>query len=287
MTSTVCGIFRNNASQGDFSAEDYRCGSSALLIRVLRFAGRCVHVSHGSCRRFCRGFVVTAGCTMCCHPYDQSGPVYWDGGCQASAQTRAGSILDGCGNSCACSAKTPAKKNPGATESASPSPMIAAAKTPQKPVSYVAAGKRTGLPPGASPHAKRTQRTNSYVSNSYVASARGESSQSTPNRSKKSQKPTSYVAGGKPTVPPRQTSVQPKKSRKPISYVMSGRQSEGPLLGPARSDGVTAAEQTAPAGAEGRSAETPQVTALASSGPPQTLPENGWTARRSTTDLSR
>lgn len=37
--------------------------------------------------------VAAAGCNMCCHPYDRSGPVYSEDGCQSSG--RAGSILDG------------------------------------------------------------------------------------------------------------------------------------------------------------------------------------------------
>ena len=35
-----------------------------------------------------------AGCSMCCHPYDHSGPVFSADGCQATHR-RAGSILDG------------------------------------------------------------------------------------------------------------------------------------------------------------------------------------------------
>ncbi len=39
-----------------------------------------------------------SGCTMCCHPYDYSGPVYGGSGCGSSCssqRSRAGSILDG------------------------------------------------------------------------------------------------------------------------------------------------------------------------------------------------
>lgn len=36
-----------------------------------------------------------SGCTMCCHPYDYSGPVYGGPGCGSSQCSRAGSILDG------------------------------------------------------------------------------------------------------------------------------------------------------------------------------------------------
>ena len=40
--------------------------------------------------------LATAGCRMCCHPYDYCGPVYEDRGCQScGSQTRAGSILAG------------------------------------------------------------------------------------------------------------------------------------------------------------------------------------------------
>jgi len=38
----------------------------------------------------------TAGCRMCCHPYDYSGPVYHGGGClDCGSRGRAGSILEG------------------------------------------------------------------------------------------------------------------------------------------------------------------------------------------------
>jgi hypothetical protein len=36
-----------------------------------------------------------AGCTMCDHPYDHSGPVYSQDGCQSCSGSRAGSILGG------------------------------------------------------------------------------------------------------------------------------------------------------------------------------------------------
>jgi hypothetical protein len=40
--------------------------------------------------------LATAGCCMCCRPYDHCGPVYQGcGGCSCRSQPRAGSILDG------------------------------------------------------------------------------------------------------------------------------------------------------------------------------------------------
>jgi hypothetical protein len=38
--------------------------------------------------------LLSAGCTMCCHPYDYCGPVYDGGQC---SNERAGSVLDGSG----------------------------------------------------------------------------------------------------------------------------------------------------------------------------------------------
>jgi hypothetical protein len=39
--------------------------------------------------------LASAGCNMCSHPYDNSGPVYSQDGCQSSPHARAGSILAG------------------------------------------------------------------------------------------------------------------------------------------------------------------------------------------------
>jgi hypothetical protein len=39
--------------------------------------------------------ILSSGCTMCCHPYDQCGPVYEDSCGAFCSNTRAGSILDG------------------------------------------------------------------------------------------------------------------------------------------------------------------------------------------------
>jgi hypothetical protein len=45
----------------------------------------------------CTAILLAAtGCNMCCHPYDHSGPVYSQDGCQSCGHCRAGSIL--CGN---------------------------------------------------------------------------------------------------------------------------------------------------------------------------------------------
>jgi hypothetical protein len=53
------------------------------------------------------------GCTMCRHPYDCSGPVYDNGGCQDCGHGRAGSILDGDGSG--GNVQTSTKPSPKAT----------------------------------------------------------------------------------------------------------------------------------------------------------------------------
>ncbi len=103
-----------------------------------------------------------AGCTMCCHPYDNSGPVFSDGGCQASTHSRAGSILAGSPEPSVVLANDPIHRKPVSqsptpdqakrqlpsmsyvmtgrqAERSSPTPL---AKKPQEPFSYTMAGNR-------------------------------------------------------------------------------------------------------------------------------------------------
>ncbi|MGD0382727.1 MAG: hypothetical protein ABSA77_04330 [Thermoguttaceae bacterium] len=54
------------------------------------------------------------GCTMCCHPYDNNGPVYDSNG-QCASEVRAGSILEG-----GAVQPSPADLNQGKTKETTP-----------------------------------------------------------------------------------------------------------------------------------------------------------------------
>jgi hypothetical protein len=66
--------------------------------------------------------LAATGCQMCSHPYDHSGPVYSQDGCQSSGSLRAGSILGG---------------NP------QPSPMLAQTRVNNRLASAVPARSKT------------------------------------------------------------------------------------------------------------------------------------------------
>jgi hypothetical protein len=99
-----------------------------------------------------------AGCQMCCHPYDQSGPVFCDDGCSASCQTRAGSILADSPEASALLSKNSAPQKP-----VSPTPAPAQAKTRRPSISYVMTGRRADSPSPALVEAKKPQKPFSYA----------------------------------------------------------------------------------------------------------------------------
>jgi hypothetical protein len=67
--------------------------------------------------------LVAAGCQMCCHAYDDAGPVFSEDGCQSSPHARAGSILAGGSQPSLSPTKNQIPDKP-----ASPSPTPAQAK---------------------------------------------------------------------------------------------------------------------------------------------------------------
>ena len=93
-------IFRNNADQENFSAEDYYCGSSCPgSIGVFSLSPLVKGVNPMFRMALGVGSVaillVATGCQMCCHSYDDAGPVFSEDGCPSSAHSRAGSIFAG------------------------------------------------------------------------------------------------------------------------------------------------------------------------------------------------
>ena len=95
----------------------------------------------------------TAGCQMCCHPYDKSGPVFCDG-CPSSTNSRAGSILGDSPEPSMSVAKNPVRR-----ESVSPSPKLVQAKKQRPSFSYVMTGRRTESPSPTLAEAKRPQKS--------------------------------------------------------------------------------------------------------------------------------
>jgi hypothetical protein len=85
--------------------------------------------------------LVTVGCTMCRHPYDQSGPVFSDEGCPSAMHSRAGSILGGVPQPSSLPTKGQIQD-----ESASPSPTPAQAKPRGQSISYVMGTNRAQGP---------------------------------------------------------------------------------------------------------------------------------------------
>jgi hypothetical protein len=91
-------FLEKNADWVTFPAEDYHI---AILIGQVfsrwPFGGK-----GGSMLRTAMGLGVVvillaaAGCTMCCHPYDNCGPIYDGNGCQScESRSRLGSVLSG------------------------------------------------------------------------------------------------------------------------------------------------------------------------------------------------
>jgi len=85
--------------------------------------------------------VATVGCNMCCHPYDQSGPVFSGDGCPSSTHSRAGSILGG-----SPQPSSLPTENQIQDESVSPSPAPAQAKKHGQSASFGMAGGRVQGP---------------------------------------------------------------------------------------------------------------------------------------------
>jgi hypothetical protein len=89
--------------------------------------------------------LAATGCTMCSHPFDNSGPVYSQDECQSSGHARAGSVLD---------------KNP------QPSESLEQTQTEEKPTSLVSARPKmqghsvSSDTAGGRVHAKVTEKTN-------------------------------------------------------------------------------------------------------------------------------
>jgi len=84
--------------------------------------------------------VAATGCTMCCHPFDHSGPVFSDDGC-SSSNARAGSIFGGSPQPSVLPTKNQIRD-----ESVSPSPTPAQTKQQGQPFSYVMGGNHTQGP---------------------------------------------------------------------------------------------------------------------------------------------
>jgi len=192
-----------------------------------------------------------AGCQMCCHPYDKSGPVFCGDGCSSSTCSRAGSILAGCPEPSVLPAKNPANQEP-----ASPTP--AQAKKQRPSVSYGMAGSRAG------------------------------SMSPTPVQAKKQHRPISYVMAAKRADSPSPTFAENPTPQKSPPYEMTPNRAEGPQLGPAQPGDVPGSERIVSVtervvGSSADSSHAATETSVAS----QPLPQTGWTARRPTTELMR
>jgi hypothetical protein len=90
--------------------------------------------------------LAASGCTMCCHQYDHSGPVYSDdGSASSSMHSRAGSILGGGGTSQPAMSPTRHRlqeqpNDPIPDDALTPTPAAAKTKKQHKPMSYVMTG---------------------------------------------------------------------------------------------------------------------------------------------------
>jgi hypothetical protein len=195
--------------------------------------------------------LTAAGCQMCCHPYDKSGPVFCGDGCSSSPCSRAGSIFAG-NPGPSVVAETPAHQ-----KSASPSPTPAEAKKQRAPASRTLASHR---PNSSSTHAS----------------------------AKKPQKAMSYVMADKRVKSPSPTPTQTEQPQESTSG-MVGRRPEGPLLGSAQPGDVPGSERivSITERVTGPSADSPQDASEASPTPSRPSPANGWTARRPTIERLR
>ena len=191
------------------------------------------------------------GCTMCCHPYDDSGPVFSGDGCSSSPCSRAGSILAG------NPGPSVVTENPPHKDSAPPSPTPAEAKKQRPATSRTLASGRSKTPPAQA-----------------IA--------------KKPQKSFSYVMADPPVKSRSPALAETKQPEKPISG-MVGRRPEGPLLGTAQPGDVSGSERilSITERVVDPSAGSPQDAMAASPTPASPLPANGWTARRPTTEQLR
>jgi hypothetical protein len=104
--------------------------------------------------------LAATGCKMCCHPYDKSGPVFSDCGCQSSTCSRAGSIFAGDPGPTVTATKN--SPHDGAV-SPSPTPAQPQAKRQRPTISYVMASKRAASPSAAVAEAKKPQKPVSYA----------------------------------------------------------------------------------------------------------------------------
>jgi hypothetical protein len=144
----VCPISEIMRIRQTFSAEYYLRGSScstrvfSLLLSLL--VGRVLPMfrmalSLGSVAIL---IVAAAGCQMCCHPYDHSGPVFSDDGLGASSHTRAGSILSGNPHP-SISPTTSPTQDKSVSPSPTPSPTPDQARKHHKSFSYVMSGNQS------------------------------------------------------------------------------------------------------------------------------------------------
>jgi len=138
----VCPISEIMRIRRTFSAENYHCGSSCRIKAFSFSLSPFVERGYPMFRTALGlGFVAivlaAAGCQMCCHPYDRSGPVFSDDGCPSSTHSRAGSFFAG-----SPQPSVLPTKNQIQDESASPSPVPDQAKRRGHSISYVMAGDR-------------------------------------------------------------------------------------------------------------------------------------------------
>jgi hypothetical protein len=195
-----------------------------------------------------------AGCTMCCHPYDKSGPVFCDG-CPSSACSRAGSIFAGSPEPSVVVAKNSTHEQP-----ASPSPIpVQAKKQPRSSMPYAMTRERSASPSPAPFAAKKQHHPISYV----MAARRSDSS-----------------------LPP---PAEMKEPQKPISDPTADNRAEGPMLGSAQPGDVPGSERIV--SITERVVRSPADSSQAATEAPLTaskpLPVTGWTAHRPANELVR
>jgi hypothetical protein len=91
----------------------------------------------------CSALLIAAtGCTMCCHPYDQSGPVFSEDGTSSSMHSRVGSILGGSSQSSSLGATPRPAALPADSQmqdkspSPTPTPAPPQARKQRQPIPY-------------------------------------------------------------------------------------------------------------------------------------------------------
>ena len=216
-----------------------------------------------------------SGCTMCCHPYDDCGPVYHGDSC--SSHGRAGSILDG-------TAETASSLDVVENQQPTPAPRQAASY----PVVSQTRSRGDARPPARLPAQSRSQASSRTRNQQYRTTdpqdfSAARSQQYSEARSQQ------YSQARRPRSSREQLAQNPRQSHSGTPTPAALR---AQIQAETRPDDVPGSERIVSVtdrvvGEPASSGESAEVASDSGADAPTSLPAKGWTARHSAADVTR